>query len=109
MKTKIYGASDDLVEIEGAISEEANPPSGMKVSITASDGTKGTIVFADSGNWEIELKEKGSKFLGHIRAVGDDAEHIFPDAVGCSSYSDVLILDEGIEWVKIGRKTFHAE
>lgn len=43
-----------------------------------------------------------------VHSVGDDAEHIFDDAIGCTSYSDVLILDEGIEWVKVARKTFKA-
>lgn len=104
MKTKIYGASDDLIEIDGAISDEVND--GDSMSFSASDGTKGTISYGNEGSWKISLTNKGKKFLGIVKSVGDDVEHIFPDAIGCSSYSDVLILDEGIEWVKIGKKTF---
>lgn len=105
--TKIYGASDDLIEIEGAISDEINSYDD-KTSFSVSDGTKGSISYDDDGQWRIEVKEQGIKFSGVVRSVGDDAKHIFPDAVGCTSYSDVLVLKEGIEWVKIGRKTLKA-
>ena len=106
MKTKIYGASDDLIEIEGAISEEANHYDAKDVLIEASDGTKAKISY--NGEWKINVEVKGSKYLGLIYSVGDDASHIFDDAVGCTSYSDVLVLDEGIDWVKIGRKLFKS-
>lgn len=106
--TKIYGASDDLIEIEGAVSDEITCYD-EKTNFSASDGTKGTISYDDDGQWRIEVKEQGDKFSGLVRSVGEDNKHIFPDAVGCTSYSDVLVLKEGIEWVKIGRKTFKAE
>lgn len=104
MKTKIYGASDDLIEIEGAINDEANHYDATRVIIKASDGTKARITY--DGEWKISVEVEGDKYLGLVHSVGDDAKHIFDDAIGCPSYSDVLILDEGIEWVKIGRKTF---
>lgn len=107
MKTKIYGASDDLIEIEGAISDE-HDAYNFSGTVTASDGTTAKLKYNDDGQWEFTVTKEGSKFLGLVKSVGDDAKHIFPDAVGCSSYSDVLILDEGIKWVKIGRKTFKA-
>jgi hypothetical protein len=106
MITKIYGASDDLIEIEGAINDEANhydiPDVGIKLE--CSDGTKGKLTY--DGEWHIKVDVNGSKFRTIINSVGDDAEHTNPDSLGCTSYSDVLILDDGIEWVKIGRKTF---
>lgn len=106
MKTKIYGASDDLIEIEGAIEDEVNHMSDKAISFAASDGTTGSIKYGDGGNWEITVKSKGGKYLQHVKAVGDDLKHTEPDAINCTSYSDVLVFDEGIEWVKIGRKTF---
>ncbi len=107
MKTKIYGASDDLIEIEGAISDEVNIylKDNEKVNFSASDGTNGKISYDNEGNWQIEIIDTGTKLIAKIDAVGDDASHI-GDAAGCTSYSDVLILKEGIEWVKIGRKIF---
>jgi len=106
MKTKIYGASDDLIEIEGAINEEADHYDATRVIIKASDGTMARITY--NGEWKISVEVEGDKYLGLVHSVGDDATHIFEDAIGCTSYSDVLILDEGIEWIKIGRKTYKA-
>jgi len=104
MKTKIYGASDDLIEVEGDISEEANHYDATRVIIKASDGTQARITY--DGEWKISVEVEGEKYLNLIHSVGDESEHIYEDAKGCSSYSDVLLLDDGIEWVKIGRKTF---
>lgn len=104
MITKIYGCSDDLIEIEGAINDEANHYDATRVKITCSDGTVARITY--NGEWKISVEIEGASYLGVVHSVGDDAKHIFPDAVGCTPYSDVLILDEGIYWVKIGRKTF---
>lgn len=106
MITKIYGASDDLIEIEGAISDELNVhlKDNEKVSFSASDGTKGKISYENDG-WRIELIEIGK--CKKINAVGDDASHT-GEAEGCTSYSDVLIF-ENIDWIKIGRKTFKVD
>ena len=106
MKTKIYGASDDLIEIEGAVEEEANHIDAKNIAIKASDGTQAKITYDENGEWKICVTVEGDKFLQIVCSVGDDAKHSYPDAIGCSSYSDVLVLDEGIEWVKVGRKTF---
>lgn len=107
MKTRIYGASDDLIEIDGAVNDEVGCFANPKANIVCSDNTKAFITY--DGEWHITVLVKGERFLGKINSVGDDAEHIFPDAKDCPSYSDVLILGEGIEWVKIGRKTFKAD
>lgn len=106
MKTKIYGASDDLIEIEGAISDEVGTLAKWK-KITASDGTIAKISY--DGIWNIHVDEAGRLYENIIRAVGDEEKHTHEDAVGCSSYSDVLVFSEGIEWVKIGGKTFRSE
>lgn len=109
MKTKIYGASDDLVEIDGAISEEVNPTYGSVINILGSDGTKATIHYSNSGFWKIEILLAGAEFDKIIKGTGDNMEHTDEDAIGCSSYSDVLIFKEGIKWVKIGKKKFNKE
>lgn len=104
MKTKIYGASDDLIEIEGAINDEVSCYDATRVIIKASDGTQARITY--NGEWKISVEVEGSKYFNLIHSVGDDTIHTIGDAVYCTSYSDVLVFDEGIEWVKIGRKTF---
>lgn len=101
--TKIYGASDDLIEIEGEIEEEY----GMGetgVSFSCSDGTSGKINY--DGNWMITIKTTGSLFKKIVNGSPAEEPHTDEDAKGCSPYSDVLILNDGIEWVKISRKTF---
>lgn len=104
-KVKIYGASDDLIEIEGAINDEASDYDATNLPIRASDGTFAKITY--NGEWKINVITEGDKFLGKIHSVGNDgAKHRFPDSEGCTPYSDVLVLDEGIEWVKIGRKKY---
>lgn len=104
MKTKIYGASDDLIEIEGQITDEVDCYNHQKpIKITASDGTIASIFY--NGEWKLNVKFAGVKYLHLVDSVGDDNEHEGV-ALGCTSYSDVLIFDEGIEWVKIKGKTF---
>ncbi len=107
MKTKIYGASDDLIEMEGAISDEANAylKTNERINFSVSDGTRGKIENDSEGIWRFEIISTGNKFISKILAVGEDTKHI-GEATGCSSYSDVILLNEGIEWIKIGRKVF---
>jgi len=105
--TKIYGASDDLIEIEGAINDEANCYDDVK-SISVSDGTKGKIWYNNDGNWQISISKTGTNYLGTIPAVGDDKEHTDKDAVGCSSYSDVGVWFD-IDWIKIGRRAYNKD
>lgn len=106
MITKIYGASDDLIEIDGAISDEVGCYDHKKpIPISASDGTEATIFY--DGEWKINVRFAGDKFIETIDSVGDDGKHE-GNAKDCTPYSDVLILDEGIEWVKIRNKTFKA-
>lgn len=103
MKTLIWGASDDLVEISGAIEEEANLYNG-DITISCSDGTKGSITY--NGIWDITINKEGTHFEKLIKGTEEEIPHTDEDAKGCSAYSDVLVLSEGIEWVRIGRKTY---
>ena len=105
--TKIYGASDDLIEIEGQINDELNVylKDDEELPFSVSDGTKGLIKYDDEGQWRINVLDAGTLCIKKIAAVGDDAAHA-GEAAGCSSYSDVLILGAGVEWVKIGKRKF---
>lgn len=102
--TLIYGASDDVVEISGQIDAEYENYTLAKRGITfeCSDETKGTLVY--DGDWKITVEKEGSLFQELRPNVGDDGKHINL-AFKCTSYSDVVILKDGILWVKInGRK-----
>ena len=104
MITKIYGASDDLIEIDGNISDEIDCYNNTNKAIVFSDGTEAKITY--DGNWRVKLITKGDLFDRIVFGNEEDKQHTDVDAKGCSNYSDVLIMKEGIEWVKIGRKTF---
>ena len=105
MITRIYGASDDLIEIDGQISDEVdNYSSDKPVKFKTSKGTKGTITY--NGEWKIDVKEGGSDFVIKIESVGDDNTHTEENTKDVPSYSDVLILDGDLEWVKINGKKY---
>lgn len=110
MKTIIYGASDDLIEIDGEVYGEVENYSVTKkwTSFLCSDGTKGKIKF--NGNWEITINNFGWLFDqvifdGEIRSFHN---HELCIKYNVPTYSYCLILNDGIEWVKIGNKKFKA-
>lgn len=108
MKTRIYGASDDLIEIEGGVNEEVGCHDHKKpISISASDGTKATIYYDENGEWTIKVLKSGGGYRV-VGAVGDNSTHSAEGTEGCPPYSDVLILEADVEWIKVGRKTFKA-
>jgi len=93
----IYGASDDLVEIEGIVSDELNPPYGKPavVTVKVDDAVYARIhVNYDpdgTGEWRIQPTAPGI-LTTVIPARGDgesDDEH------GCPGYSDKAIIDMG--------------
>lgn len=102
--TLVYGSSDDVIEIEGQVEGEYNNYTLAKrgIPFECSDETKGTITY--DGDWLIKIENEGSLFQELRPKVGDSEKH--KDlAFQCTSYSDVLILKDGILWVKInGRK-----
>lgn len=106
MFTRIYGASDDLIEIDGQISDEvdAYSASDEPVKFKTSLGTKGTIIY--NGEWKITITEEGSDFMRVVESVGDDDDHTEDDTKNIPSYSDVLILSGDLEWVKIKGKKY---
>jgi hypothetical protein len=98
--TIIYGSSDDLVEIDGQIQAEYGnyTLASRGISFECSDETKGVITY--DGDWLITVEKEGSLFQELRPNVGDVGKH--KDlAFKCTSYSDVLILKDGILWVKI--------
>lgn len=74
------------------------------LKFSCSDGTQGKITY--DGNWGIAITETGDKFNRIVLCIPDETPHTDPDAKGCSDYSDVLILNDGIDWIKVGRKTY---
>lgn len=98
---KIYGASDDLIEVEGEITEEFN-------AIDTSDEDPRFVVFSDGsvlriwydaqGRWRIERVMAGAATFSWT-AAGLHADEDAPE------YSDLVTMDDpangGIKWIAL--------
>lgn len=105
---KIYGASDDLLEIEGAlINDEVNTPD-RPYEVYCSDDTKAIFTYDDSGEWKCEVIKKGNLFIEVVESVGDDGTHT-GNAEGCTSYSDVLVVREPLYWIRVNKKYYRPK
>ena len=93
MSITIYGASDDMVEVEGEISEEFNPRKFDEPSyITTSDGTFLRITY--DGLWNITVLKAGEgTHIEHRKATDEE-----------NDYSDRVTLknNAGFEFVLFG-------
>ena len=94
MKTiKIYGASDDLIEIDGDIREEFVYLEEGETGIAISDGTLIVANYDSEGCWRFHRLVKGSAEYTKVEAEGPDSKN----------YSDVVTLTgENIRWVVMG-------
>lgn len=97
----VYGASDDLIEVEGLISDESNPPYGKPaiVTVLADDAVYARLhVEYDpdgTGEWRIQPTSPG-KLVTIVPARGEDDGS--RDEHGCPGYSDKAVIDmQGIE------------
>lgn len=90
---RIYGASDDLIEIEGDLTEEFNPPWDEEEPsyLAFSDGTVLSAAYAD-GFWRINRMAAGSATYAKTEGMDEDTD-----------YSDVVTLEGAITWVVFGR------
>jgi hypothetical protein len=94
MSTKIYGASDDLVEFEGDVSGEVGcygtDDSDHGVLIICSDGTLLEVKYgkAEMAIWEVKLFNSGSLFERIDPCIDENA----------TPYSDVAHFRDGLKW-----------
>jgi hypothetical protein len=84
----IYGANDDLIEIEGALREEFE--GGDELSYLAfSDGTVLSAQYADDGCWRINRVATGTAVYSKVEA-GADAPANYSDRVTLSGHAGDL-------------------
>ena len=88
----VYGYSDDLIEVEGAVREEFPWPSGEPAVLAFSDGTVLRIIYDDEGVWRISPLVRGSGEYSLTQGVDED-----------SDYSDRATLRGDITWVVVGK------
>lgn len=91
----IYGASDDLIEIEGSLIEEFNYYGEGKTILAFSDGTVLSVLYDDDGIWKIRRVAVGKAEYSNKEVVNPDSDE----------YSDKVTLKGGnIHWVVFGTK-----
>lgn len=92
MSITIYGASDDLIEVEGDISEEFSAlgeDDGYLIAV--SDGTLLRVRYTADGVWRIEPVHQGGADLDIVQAISADDDN----------YSDRATLTGTIDWVAL--------
>lgn len=91
-KIQISGHSDDLIEIEGDISDELSATHDSDDQgdlLTFSDGTVLRVIYNDNGIWRITLVAQGSTVMTKDENPEDDDDR----------YSDIVTLEGDIKWV----------
>lgn len=103
MATKVYGASDDLIEFEGDCRGEVNcygtDDRDQGVLVVMSDGTILEIQYGklDQGIWGITVLRKGRLFERLDQCESEDAD----------PYSDVAHFRDGIKWASAATGNWH--
>lgn len=85
---RIYGASDDLIEVEGDLREEFNPR-GDQGYIACSNGLLFSFTYDFQGNWRFTHISGPKEYL--------QIHDIDPD----EGYSEVIDINEEISWVAL--------
>ena len=99
MGTEVFGHSDDLIELEGDLSEEFI--GGEKPCLLIfSDGTVLTIKYGKEhlAVWAITLITQGKLFKRISHCTDEDA----------GRYSDTAYFNGGLEWVYIAKEWNHV-
>ncbi len=109
---KVYGSSDDLVELSGEVSDELDG-GDEDTFIRFSNGTYLAICYGDTGIWRIRVIEKGRGKLRQLYGMPDHDDGMNLQAHGdddAPTYSDVLIIEspDPIEVEGWGRKPLAA-
>lgn len=93
----IYGASDDLIEVDGDLSEEFDSHD-QPTYLLFNDGTQLKIEYWDDGIWRVNLIETGKASATRTPGFEDESDTVSPpDHPGTSipSYSDYVTLTWG--------------
>lgn len=101
----IYGSSDDLIELEGGLSEKfyalrfGHDDAKEGGILAFSDGTVLEINYGTEGVWRINKLASGSAFYEKDEDPGDDENR----------YSDIVTLTGEIAWCVHGKSLARAK
>jgi hypothetical protein len=101
IKVKVYGASDDLIEIESKQlgSDEIGCYGSTGRFITFSDGTVIHIAYGDEGVWEIKTIETGSAKSTFTKNKGSDSDQ----------YTDIFEIEAESLTYKVSKRKLPAK
>lgn len=91
MTVRVYGASDDLIEVEGDLREEFGACDTV-VMLVFADGTRLRVVYSPegyNGRWQIAVLDDPTGTVKHTPALDEDA-----------NYSDVVEFETDSRWVE---------
>jgi len=94
MTLYIFGASDDLIEVEGLLSDELNPPYGKPARVVVKvDETVYASLWVeydpdDSGEWRLSP----GAMRGRVEITAARGEEDGEDEHGCPGYSDLATI-----------------
>lgn len=93
MSVTIYGASDDLIEIDGDLSEEFGSYDAGTQYVAVSTGLLATIAYGqgDEAFWRIHVLVPGTAPYKLTQATDES-----------SDYSDKLTIEGEVAWVVVG-------
>ncbi len=96
MATRVYGASDDLIEFEGDVNGEEGVSFPKSTAVVLfSDGTRLRVTYGDKGLWKITALTVGDLF-DRIDEVHEETDE--------GGYSATAFFREGLTWAKIRGK-----
>lgn len=87
----MYGASDDLIELEGDIRDEIGAFDVVR-KFYLSDGTCGTIEYTEEGVWRISVLETGTAKVNIIKPTQSEIDED-------TNYTDKATFIGNIEWI----------
>lgn len=101
MKVTVYGASDDLIELDGDISDEFQYVEDEPNFVAFSDGTLLEVTYTQTGRWKLSTLTQGAEtVVATLPASGDDGKR----ADGTPAYSDVVTLDGVFQWAVVSHQ-----
>ena len=89
-ETTVYGASDDLIEVDGALSEEFSATDDSAV-LAFSNGVVLRIEYDRDGIWRVRPLAGASRVTVTVAPTDDD-----------DNYSDRAVIHEEVVWVVRG-------
>jgi hypothetical protein len=88
MTTKIYGASDDLIDVEGDVHDEFGSFDSNSI-VGCSDGTRLEFEYLMGGLWKIKIHNTGDLF-DRLEICEKETD---------KGHSDIAHFKSGLKWV----------